>query len=102
MIRRARHVVVVADSSKLDRAAFAQICPLAEIDELITDADAAPDVDPRDLRRRGRRRRRDGQEERRIASGIKSPCASSRASTMPTIRSVGRVAAVFGSRRAAW
>jgi DeoR family transcriptional regulator, aga operon transcriptional repressor len=44
MIRRARHVVAVADSSKLDRAAFAQICPLAEIDELITDADAAPDV----------------------------------------------------------
>ena len=44
MIRRARHVVVVADSSKLDRAAFAQICPLAEIDELITDADAAPEV----------------------------------------------------------
>ena len=44
MIRRARHVVVVADSSKLDRAAFAQICPLAEIDELITDVGATPDV----------------------------------------------------------
>ena len=44
MIRRARHVVVVADSSKLDRSAFAQICPLTEVDELITDAGAVPDV----------------------------------------------------------
>lgn len=41
MIRRARRVVVVADSSKLERVAFAQICPIAAVDELITDA-AAP------------------------------------------------------------
>ena len=40
MIERARHVVVVADSSKLGRVAFAQICRLDAIDELITDEDA--------------------------------------------------------------
>ena len=28
LIERARHVVVVTDSSKLGRVAFAQICPL--------------------------------------------------------------------------
>jgi len=32
---------VVADSSKLGRVAFAQICPLGAVDELITD-EAAP------------------------------------------------------------
>jgi DeoR family transcriptional regulator, aga operon transcriptional repressor len=41
MIDRARRVVVVADGSKLGRVAFAQICPLEMVDELITDA-AAP------------------------------------------------------------
>jgi len=41
MIERARRVVVVADGSKLGRVAFAQICPLEMVDELITDA-AAP------------------------------------------------------------
>jgi DeoR family transcriptional regulator, aga operon transcriptional repressor len=41
MIERARRVVVVADGSKLGRVAFAQICPLDMVDELITDA-AAP------------------------------------------------------------
>jgi DeoR family transcriptional regulator of aga operon len=41
MIERARTVVVVTDSSKLGRAAFARICPIAAVDELITDA-AAP------------------------------------------------------------
>ena len=44
MIERARHVVVVADSSKLSRAAFAQICPLTEVDELITDGGAPASV----------------------------------------------------------
>jgi DeoR family transcriptional regulator of aga operon len=44
MIERARHVVVVADSSKLGRAAFAQICPLAAVDELITDGGAPASV----------------------------------------------------------
>jgi len=41
MIERARRVVVVADSSKLGRVAFAQICSLDAVHELITD-DAAP------------------------------------------------------------
>ncbi|HEY8115006.1 MAG TPA: alkaline phosphatase, partial [Actinomycetota bacterium] len=41
MIERARLVVVVADSSKLGRVAFAQICPPDGIDELITDEGAA-------------------------------------------------------------
>jgi DeoR family transcriptional regulator, aga operon transcriptional repressor len=41
MIERARRVVVVADSSKLGRVAFAQICPVDAVHELITD-DAAP------------------------------------------------------------
>ena len=40
MIERARLVVVVADSSKLGRVAFAQICPLDAVDELITDEGA--------------------------------------------------------------
>ena len=44
MIDRARRVVVVTDSSKLGRVAFAQICPIGEVDELITDEGAAPDV----------------------------------------------------------
>jgi DeoR family transcriptional regulator of aga operon len=37
LIERARRVVVVADSSKLGAVAFARICTLSEIDELITD-----------------------------------------------------------------
>lgn len=41
MADRARQVVVAADSSKLGRHAFAQICPVSAIDLLITD-DAAP------------------------------------------------------------
>jgi DeoR family transcriptional regulator, aga operon transcriptional repressor len=40
LIDRARHVVVVTDSSKLGRVAFAQICPVSAIDELITDGGA--------------------------------------------------------------
>lgn len=40
LLQRARHVTVVADSSKIDRVAFARICPLADVDELITDAGA--------------------------------------------------------------
>jgi DeoR family transcriptional regulator of aga operon len=42
LIDRARHVVVVADSSKIGRVAFAQICPIDRVDELITDASADP------------------------------------------------------------
>jgi DeoR family transcriptional regulator of aga operon len=40
LIGRARRTVVVADGSKLGRTAFAQICGLDRVDELITDATA--------------------------------------------------------------
>jgi DeoR family transcriptional regulator, aga operon transcriptional repressor len=40
MLDRARTVVVVADSSKLGLVAFARICPLDAVDELITDVAA--------------------------------------------------------------
>lgn len=40
MIEHARHVVVVADSSKVGKVAFARICESSAVDELITD-DAA-------------------------------------------------------------
>jgi DeoR family transcriptional regulator of aga operon len=41
MIDRARRVVVVTDSSKLGRVAFAQMCPIHMVHELITDDGAA-------------------------------------------------------------
>ena len=40
MIEQARLVVVVADGSKIGRAAFARMCPLSAVDELITDTEA--------------------------------------------------------------
>ncbi len=40
LIERARRVVVVADSSKIGRVAFARICPVERVDELITDRGA--------------------------------------------------------------
>ncbi|MFE9424883.1 DeoR/GlpR family DNA-binding transcription regulator [Kitasatospora sp. NPDC006697] len=40
MARRARTVVIVADSSKLGRRAFATVCPPEGIDVLVTDTDA--------------------------------------------------------------
>ncbi|HEX4706044.1 MAG TPA: DeoR/GlpR family DNA-binding transcription regulator [Pseudonocardiaceae bacterium] len=43
MAQRARQVVVVADSSKLGRQAFAQICPTSAVRTLITDS-GAPDA----------------------------------------------------------
>ena len=43
MIERARRVVVVTDGSKLGRVAFAVICPLDQVHELITDAGAPID-----------------------------------------------------------
>ncbi len=43
MIARARRVVVVTDSSKLGRVAFAQICPIDRVDEVITDGGAGPE-----------------------------------------------------------
>ena len=42
-LARARRCVVVADSSKLGRVAFAGICPLEQVDVVVTDAQAAPD-----------------------------------------------------------
>lgn len=41
MVARADKVVVVADSSKLEQRAFARICPVEDIDVLVTDS-AAP------------------------------------------------------------
>ncbi len=46
LIERAARVIAVADSTKIGRIAFAKICGLERIDELITDRDA----DPRALR----------------------------------------------------
>ena len=40
LIERARHVVVVTDSSKSGLVAFAQICPIDRVHEVITDAGA--------------------------------------------------------------
>ncbi len=40
LIERARHVIVVADSSKIGHIAIAQICPIDRVDELITDRGA--------------------------------------------------------------
>ena len=40
LIRRARRVIVVADSSKIGRVAFARICALADVHEVITDTEA--------------------------------------------------------------
>jgi DeoR family transcriptional regulator of aga operon len=39
--RVSRHVVVVADSSKLGRRAFARICPIGDVTTLVTDGDAS-------------------------------------------------------------
>jgi DeoR family transcriptional regulator of aga operon len=40
LIERARRVVVAADSSKVGQVAFARICDLDEVHELITDSAA--------------------------------------------------------------
>jgi len=42
LIERARRAVAVADSSKIGRTAFARICPIDRVDELITDSAADP------------------------------------------------------------
>ncbi len=44
LIDRARQVTVVADSSKIGNVAFARICELADVDELITDDEADHDA----------------------------------------------------------
>jgi DeoR family transcriptional regulator, aga operon transcriptional repressor len=44
MVRQAKQVIVVADSSKIAMISPALICPIAEIDILITDSGIAPDA----------------------------------------------------------
>ena len=44
LLERARHVTVVADSSKIGKVAFARICQLSQVDELITDDGADCDA----------------------------------------------------------
>lgn len=44
LVGRARQVIVVADSSKLGAVAFARICELADVGELITDDRADPET----------------------------------------------------------
>lgn len=44
LAQRARRVIVVADASKLGRATFAQICPLADVDVVVTDEAADPSI----------------------------------------------------------
>ena len=41
LIERAAHVIVVADASKIGRSAFARICPIDRVDEVITDRTAS-------------------------------------------------------------
>lgn len=41
---RAKQVVVVGDSSKIGKSAFVRICPLEDIDVLVTDEDADPEA----------------------------------------------------------
>jgi DeoR family transcriptional regulator, aga operon transcriptional repressor len=42
LIGRSRRVVVLADSSKIGQVAFARICELSRVHELITDSGADP------------------------------------------------------------
>ena len=44
LIERARRTLIVADSSKVGQTAFARICELDRVDELITDSVAEPDA----------------------------------------------------------
>jgi DeoR family transcriptional regulator, aga operon transcriptional repressor len=44
LIGRARRVVVVADASKIGRVAFARICEVSRVHEMITDTHADPSV----------------------------------------------------------
>ena len=46
MVGRPAKVVVAADSSKLGRRAFARICPLGEVDVLVTDTGTPPRTQP--------------------------------------------------------
>ncbi|MGO9582032.1 MAG: DeoR/GlpR family DNA-binding transcription regulator [Acidimicrobiales bacterium] len=42
LVRKARHTIIVADSSKIGRVTFASICPLDLVAQLITDNEADP------------------------------------------------------------
>jgi DeoR family transcriptional regulator of aga operon len=44
MVSRARHVVIIADSSKLGGHAFARICAIDRVNTLVTDCNAGPGV----------------------------------------------------------
>ncbi|WP_326762664.1 DeoR/GlpR family DNA-binding transcription regulator [Streptomyces phaeochromogenes] len=44
LARRAERVIVVADSSKLGRRAFARICPVEDVHVLVTDKAAGPEL----------------------------------------------------------
>jgi DeoR family transcriptional regulator, aga operon transcriptional repressor len=44
LVGRAGRVVVVADSSKIGRVAFARICDLSRVDDMITDSNSDPSV----------------------------------------------------------
>lgn len=42
MVARAKRVVIIADSSKLGKHAFARICPIERVETLVTDSNAEP------------------------------------------------------------
>jgi DeoR family transcriptional regulator, aga operon transcriptional repressor len=44
LIDRSHRIVAVADSSKIGRTAFARICEIGKVDELITDSAAEPSI----------------------------------------------------------
>lgn len=44
MVSRAKQVIVVTDSSKLGKRAFARICPVTDVQVLVTDTDAEESV----------------------------------------------------------
>jgi DeoR/GlpR family transcriptional regulator of sugar metabolism len=44
MATRAEQVMIVTDSSKLGQRAFARVCSTDEIDVIVTDRDARPDL----------------------------------------------------------
>ena len=44
MVRQAKQVIIVADSSKIAMVSPALICPVADIDILVTDSGIAPEA----------------------------------------------------------
>jgi DeoR family transcriptional regulator, aga operon transcriptional repressor len=49
MIEQAKRVIVIADSSKIGRVAFARMCTLPQVDELITNRNGADRAEVRKL-----------------------------------------------------